>query len=893
MQRAAAVLGAALLTGLVVAAAGAGDPAVRSVKTLDRDRDGHLDALRLTLRRDAGPRQLRALKVRGYRVRGAPQRTRGGFLVGLFERHSPDTGARPAVLLGHRLHARDGAPPILLAARLADTDRDGALDRAYLRFSERVSFPGTRRGARLLTVAGHTVTSVLRARGQNLLTALLEERPGAGSTSIRLKRRRAARMPVDRAGNPAIPRSVASSAIVGSHGGGGGTTGTSGGTTGTSGGTTGTSGGTTGTSGGTTGGAWHTLSNPIDPRQQTNLAFGQRSHWLQPWRAYLDTPPAARLRDAVGINFNVGPSEAPFVARLLADSGFRRARVEIPWGDLSYDEPTELRDPAAVRTRLSALKANGIRPLILLNSNHGRPCQTRFFDGHITQPAAAGARQVQVDDGTAQALIPGLSGFNGPDGKAADYMVKSVSGNDVVELSKPLPISIPAGTYRAATLRYPPFTRPLTSSGAPSPSFERTLSGWLDYVSTVTRAVRDILGGTNFDVEVWNEGNFGADFLWIDRYYDPVPSDLTGRGDVEDAILRRTVAWLRDPQNGVTGVGIGDGFANQTPFHAGSTSPVGLTALDKHPYHGAQDFPGSATFDANRPLDALGQPDGSNVFGRWIDSFLPSYRAFFPEYYLSGIQTETLVRDLSPITTAIGDVAHGRYTKPQGASVPPDVWITETALHPGGTSIVTPADKRHLQAKATLRDLTAFVNKGVSALYFYAVGDGDFAMLDPTAAGGGETMMGVRRLTAAMTGPRNLAVRRSLALKAIADRHDHVQFAGDDTAEHPSLYNRDVVAFLPFQADDNRFVVPAYVMTRDMSKVYKPSAPSSDPTRYDLPPETYRLTVGGLHADRLTARATDPLTGSSMPVTIVSRSGDTAVLEVLLTDSPRLLVLED
>jgi len=53
------------------------------------------------------------------------------------------------------------------------------------------------------------------------------------------------------------------------------------------------------------------LRDPIEASQQTALEFGERSHWLQPWRAYLDTVPAQRLRDAVGINFNVGAAEAP------------------------------------------------------------------------------------------------------------------------------------------------------------------------------------------------------------------------------------------------------------------------------------------------------------------------------------------------------------------------------------------------------------------------------------------------------------------------------------------------------------------------------------------------------------------------------------------------------
>src|SRR5919202_29876 len=81
------------------------------------------------------------------------------------------------------------------------------------------------------------------------------------------------------------------------------------------------------------------LRRPIDPRQQTALAFGDRSHWLQPWRGSLDTPPATRLRDAIGINFNVDAEEAPATAQLLARSGFRRARLEIGWDQMSYEEP--------------------------------------------------------------------------------------------------------------------------------------------------------------------------------------------------------------------------------------------------------------------------------------------------------------------------------------------------------------------------------------------------------------------------------------------------------------------------------------------------------------------------------------------------------------------------
>ncbi|HVR05519.1 MAG TPA: hypothetical protein VMS02_05715, partial [Solirubrobacteraceae bacterium] len=63
------------------------------------------------------------------------------------------------------------------------------------------------------------------------------------------------------------------------------------------------------------------MTDPIDPRYLTEVPFGTSSFWVQPWRAYMDTWPASRLDDALGINFNVGPDEAEAVAQLLQDSG--------------------------------------------------------------------------------------------------------------------------------------------------------------------------------------------------------------------------------------------------------------------------------------------------------------------------------------------------------------------------------------------------------------------------------------------------------------------------------------------------------------------------------------------------------------------------------------------
>src|SRR5689334_13913857 len=148
------------------------------------------------------------------------------------------------------------------------------------------------------------------------------------------------------------------------------------------------------------------IGNPIDRRDLTDVPFGRRSHWLQPWRAYLDTVPATRLLDAVGIDFDVPPAQSQTTARMLSRAGFRRARVEIGWGSFSYAHPDRPTEPAALHTTLRALAAAHLRPLILLNANDLEPCPMRTFDATLVDGAARGATSVHVDAPTAAAIVP-------------------------------------------------------------------------------------------------------------------------------------------------------------------------------------------------------------------------------------------------------------------------------------------------------------------------------------------------------------------------------------------------------------------------------------------------------------------------------------------------------
>ena len=569
---------------------------------------------------------------------------------------------------------------------------------------------------------------------------------------------------------------------------------------------------------------------------------------------------------------------------------------------MSYANPSQLQDPASVDQLLGALKAEGIRPLILLNANDGDPGPSETFSGQITEPAAAGSTTLQVDPATAQQLVPGLSGPDVPGGPGPGVIATAISPTGQLQLSKPLPVAVAAGSYSFTVLRYAPFAAPFTASGQPNPQFQQTLSGWLQYVQAVTSEARKVLGNDQFDVEVWNEMTFGSDFLNAANYYNPLPAAFQGTGSVEDQLLAATVQWIRNPANDLPDVGIGDGFANETPWVSGGTVPLGTTAIDKHPYHEQPyDYPQDQVINGDRPVNALGQPEGTETRqGTWQDAFIPTYQAYFPEYTLSGIQTEYLERDISPITTMVQNpdgqqVPHGRTTKPPGATTPPQEWITETNVDRADAMGLglSSADAWHLQAKATLRTLAAFVNKGVSMIDFYAVNNGDMAMVQPGAPGGGPTITAVKNFTHAFAGPATFSPRRSLTLLQVATQGNWTQFTGNGTTAYPSLPNLDVVAFFPFQVDAHKFVVPAYVMTRDLATLYNRSAPASDLARYDLPQETYRFTIDGLDTANLTVSATDPITGATIPVTATATSSTTAVIQIPLTDYPRLITIQD
>ena len=690
-------------------------------------------------------------------------------------------------------------------------------------------------------------------------------------------------------------------------------------------------------------------TNPIDPKFLTVVPFGSRSFWIQPWRAYLDTLPTSRLTEALGINFNVTANTAEDTAQLLQDSGFKLARIGMNWSALSYTEPNVFTNDLTIRARLTALHKHGLRPLILLDANSLAPTPAKRLTLTTLAPAEAGARTVQLTPASAAAVVPGKTGFDKLSfGGNPDILITSVTPEGVATLSRALLSPLPAGEHPGATLLYAPFARPVLPNGSPNPVFQETLGGWLKYVAAVTNEVSSVVGPGGYDVEIWNELSFGSQFLNSEHYYggpEPVcpegvspeeaspeeceaeagaPEEVVGKKtvnkEINNTLLSETVAYLRDPAHGVaSSVGITDGFASQSPFPSGANAPVGMTALSKHPYGRLKAFPTAYTVNSIRPINALGLHDWLSK-ENFAPAYIPTYDSLFPEYPLSVTATQTLIRDVAPMTTEIYGFPHGREVGPSGGA-PLQKWVTEYNLGnakatPVGPDGVTPqsvtlssADKAHFQAKALMRSLVAMVNKGISREYFYAAANaGDLSMINPSFMSeavahptiypgdqlGGETMSAFRSLISQFQGPGPGTSARQLQLVSIAQDGNHAQFKGDGTPAHPDLYDREVLAVLPFQSSPTRFTIPVYVMTRDLLTLYRPGAPASDLTRYDLPDETFHITLANLPTSATPPKisAYDPLRNTTTPARLTSQTGNTATIEIAATDYPRILTID-
>ncbi len=622
----------------------------------------------------------------------------------------------------------------------------------------------------------------------------------------------------------------------------------------------------------------------------TSLPFGSHSHLLQPWRAYLETIPATTFLNGIGIHWNVKGSANPeLVAQMLAKHGITRTRIEIGWNNIEFNDETKLiQDKAAtLRAQLLAFKKYKIRPLILLNAHHGYPGPTKFFERTLAADARAGDTTVQLSD-TSELKI-GYSGFSFPDDKAAGRLITKIAGNTIT-LSKPLPKDIKAGTrLPMATLKYRPFSPPDTED------YKTTIAGWQRYLGTVAKFATDILGTAQssdkgFDMEIWNELTFGSDFLSINNYYEQKPFKYD-QDSIWENLVKETAAYVEAHPNDFQGVLFSNGFANTIPWPASSKNPPRITAISKHPYRNRNSYPQDE--QKTTRINALFQEDKSG--------FVPKYSALFPEYFATALQTETMVRDMGPITSEFGGTKRGRYAREiKGKVIANPVWVTEVNISPvENDPNITTERALQLKAKTTARYFCFFLNKGVTQLYLYSAAGEDKALgivkqsflkyaeqsnavypandTSYTSPALAVTDRIVAKISQQVD--PNLTNTRKVEVVSVSDTHNHYQFVGNGTPAHPNLYNRDVFAFLPYQVNSKRFIIPYYVMTRDVTK--------------DLLPEEFTVQIKGIKGKGASVTAYDPINDKDVPVTVKDKEAGILLVNLTATDYPYLLIIQE
>jgi hypothetical protein len=356
------------------------------------------------------------------------------------------------------------------------------------------------------------------------------------------------------------------------------------------------------------------------------------------------------------------------------------------------------------------------------------------------------------------------------------------------------------------------------------------------------------------DIVVFNGAE--SPVLDINRYYaapivDAAPEAVAA---VRRDVLARTVAFVQDARNGVAGAHVIDGFTNKL---------WGATALPSAP--GAYAFSRHLSVKRMSPTDAVGT--------RWLGpsgrtaAFAPVGSVLFPELSLTALVPERFLSDLRPGTRGDG-----------GASVALTAFTLDPERSAAGAALA-PDEARRALTRSVLRALAAYVGKGVESVTFYEAN----ARTDLAVAGapmGGETLLALQRFLREFDGPAlEESDRRSVKLLRVGDCSGARQFEGDGSAAHPPLLDRDVVAFFPFQKARGSFVIPVYVMTRDVTSPYAE--------------RPFSLAIEGVHGVSATVSALDPITGQETPVEVERRSSAGLQVTMALTDAPRLLRIDE
>lgn len=695
------------------------------------------------------------------------------------------------------------------------------------------------------------------------------------------------------------------------------------------------------------------LAGPYEDHLQQQIPFGQRSYYLTPWRSYMDTWPASRYLDCMGVVLNyVKAEEIEAVAKILNEMGVRVGRIELGWGSFDYNNPTELKEKQKkhLLKMLEILAKYKIRPLILLNANAGNPCPSLGLRKKLLKPAKVGARQIIVND--SKGILPFYSGLEKQAYQKAypriikieETLLDDGKKAAILHLSAPLQKEIKPSTIAITVQKYQPLGGTVFADGSVNKASQETLDGWMQYVKGICRMAKTGLGtegkeDAGFDLEVWNEYTFGSQFLEEKKYYDPprqfkapISYSKHGRTQIhQEVLLPMTVDYVNDPKNNCPRVNVISGFSNQRPWESGSSMWPGQSGFSRHYYSGtgqkliSKDALGKREIE-NGPLNALGTRSGtpknknSNnvVAGSY---FVPVHILAMPEKWHYGYQTEFMTRDIQPFPGPWSN--HHRYSHP-GTGKPAQVWKTETNYYRGPfanyviqTLKADYKDPRftklmhHISAKGLLRQYTFDSHKGVNTITAYNIKQKDthFAILpekffkvlkeegyqltNKVRQEVGPTIEALTRLAEFMRKGKPITDARPLSVLKLIEHKPRLVYKGDGTAEHPDRFNRDDFAVLPFQLDDKTFAIGYYVVTRNAVHEWNPQLDPLDPKRYDMPPQRFDISLGNIRGKGAKVKMFDPLTGEETPVKVLGADETSLNVQLNTVDYPRFLIVEE
>lgn len=621
-------------------------------------------------------------------------------------------------------------------------------------------------------------------------------------------------------------------------------------------------------------GACRALDRYTDPAQLDLGTDEARALTLQPWRATFATQPIGAFGDGIGVLLGVDELRGAGVdasIEHLARHGVRHLLFEASWGTLPYDgESFEGSAGRRYAEILQACRRHGVRPTIRLVSHESVPCPSRTARRRLVAPAKAGDRSLLIDD--ARDLIVGKSGLSGLSRDlAAEILITELRERpDGVQLSlsKALPYDLQAGQVLLfTTLKYAPFAPPGT------PDFAETLAGWRRYLDAIGDLAVRALGTAQaadrgYDLELWNSVAFMSGFLFANRYHDPATPD---DDRAWQQLALETARHLQAHPERFAGARLINGFATHSRGDACADLPAPFAGV-RRATPGPLTRPGFVRAGARGP-DPFLLP--------WLRSQTSFARLDFPEVEATFASPESFARELGP-------------DRPPGCGV----WLSGAGVDPRALAPMASADRAQaLKTKLVLRQYAFFLGKGArrvstaagpsvhstddrgagllthSTLRALRAGDG--RPTEPAAS----PLAALGRLHAATAGGASALPGRprQLDIRGVTDCHDHAQLRGG--AGEPSLANRDVLALLPYQAAERRFVLHYYVMTRD--------------TTADLPPEAYTVTIGGLAGADARVRAYDPVGDRDVEVRLDRAGHDEVTVTLEATDTPRVLVIDE